>query len=409
MVLRGGKMGKEFENQKEFLINLDRILAGEKVETDAITDKDLSSVFAFAQKMAGLRVSASPEFKSQLKARLLKQLAEQEEAARIKTKSGWFSSFAQHQLIWQAVTAVLVIAIIGGVLWGTGLFRFYNNPHITTPIVSVTTTTKTVTTTKTTVTTTSVISTTTTTAPVNQEPLIANASTDKSSYPAGESVNIEVSLTNITSSPIIIDKFPPILSLMQADTLQPVYTFAAGTVEKTIDPHQTASFTVNWNQQDAKGQVVSPGVYYLELEDLDYQGKAIKLNFANPVHFSILPGTSSTLDNDRLISVNQSIIDNSITVTINSITIFKNGGVQVLATIPLPSDYPSGANSDYRAAAYYSIESGWVNDAGLSQMSGTNHIWQLPITISQNNYELIFIITRIGTYEGYWEFNISLN
>ena len=403
-------MSSESDNQKEFLENLDRILAGEKIETDKITDKDLSSTLEFVQKMAALHVAPSPEFKSQLKARLLNKLVAEEEAVRTRTKSGWFSTFNQHQLIWQAVTAVLVITVIGGVLWGTGLFKFYNNPHITTPIVSVTTTTKTVTTTKTTVTTTSVISTTTTTAPVNQEPLIANASTDKSSYPAGESVNIEVSLTNVTSSPISIDNFPPILSLMRADSLQPVYTFAAGTIEKTIAPHQTTSFTVTWNQHDAKGIAVIPGVYYLELEDLDYQGKAIKLNLTNPVIFSILPATTTnSLNNDRTINVNQSLTDSGITVTINNVTLFKNGGLQVLATIPLPSYYPSGANSDYRAAAYYSIDSGWVNDAGLSQMSGTNHIWQLPITISQDNYELIFIITRIGTYEGYWEFNISFN
>ena len=408
MVLRGGEMSSEFESQKEFLKNLDRILAGENLETDVMMDKDLSSTLAFAQKMAALRVSPSPEFKSQLKARLLQKLVEQEETARAAQRQSWFSRFNQHKLVWQAITVVLVVAVIGGVLWGTGLFRFSGGPPTTTSIVSVTTATKTTTTTITMRTTTTVTSMTTTT-PVNQgEPLVANASTDKSSYPAGESVNIQVSLTNVTSSPITLEKFPPILSMMQADTLQPVYTFAAGTIEKTIAPHQTTSFTVTWNQLDAKGKEVAPGVYYLELEDLDYQGQAIKLNFTNPVRFNILPETSTTLDNDRLVNVNQSITDNGITVTINSISLYKNGGVQVLTTITLPADYPSGNNTDYRATAYYSIDSGWVNDAGLSQMSGNTQVWQIPLTISQDNYELIFIITSVGTHQGYWEFHIPL-
>ena len=409
MVLRGGKMSKDIGRQKEFLKDLDRILAGEKVKTDAITDKDLSLTLAFAQKIASLRVAPSPEFKSQLKARLLQKIVEQEEATRLKTKSGWLSWFNQHQVIWQAITAVLVVFVIGGLLWGTGLFKFSNHPTTTTTTASVTTTkTTTTSTTKTTTTTTTMTSTTTTTPTNLGEPLLANASTDKSSYPAGESVSIQVSLTNVTSSPITLEQFPPILSLMQADSLQPVYTFAAGTIEKTIAPHQTTSFTVTWNQQDAKGIAVTPGVYYLELEDLNYQGQTIKLNLANPVRFSILPATTNNLDSDRLLSVNQSLTDNGVTVTINSITIFKNGGVQVLATIPLPADYPSGNNTDYRAAAYYSIDSGWVDDAGLSQMSGTTHIWQIPVTISQDNYELIFIITSVGTHQGYWEFHIPL-
>ena len=412
MVLRGGKMSKDIGRQKEFLKDLDRILAGEKVKTDAITDKDLSLTLAFAQKIASLRVAPSPEFKSQLKARLLQKIVEQEEDARLKTKSGWLSWFNQHQLIWQAITVVMVVFVIGGLLWGTGLFKFSNHPPTTTTIATVTTTTKTTTmsTTKTTTTTTMTTATsaTTTSTVVPSGPLQANASTNKPSYPAGESVSIQVSLTNVTSSSITLEQFPPILSLMQADSLQPVYTFAAGTIEKTIAPHQTTSFTVTWNQQDAKGIAVTPGVYYLELEDLNYQGQTIKLNLANPVRFSILPATTNNLDSDRLLSVNQSLTDNGVTVTINSITIFKNGGVQVLATIPLPADYPSGNNTDYRAAAYYSIDSGWVDDAGLSQMSGTTHIWQIPVTISQDNYELIFIITSVGTHQGYWEFHIPL-
>ena len=413
MVLRGGKMSREFENQQEFLENLDRILAGEKVKTDQMMDKDLSSSLSFAQKMAALRVAPSPEFKSLLKARLLQKIVEQEEAARIKTKSGWFSWFNQHQLIWQAITVVMVVFVIGGLLWGTGLFKFSNHPPTTTTTASVTTTTKTTTTstTKTTTTTTMTTATsaTTTSTVVPSGPLQANASTNKSAYPAGENVSIQVSLTNVTSSSITLEQFPPILSLMQADSLQPVYTFAAGTIEKTIAPHQTTSFTLIWNQHDAKGSEVTPGVYYVELEDLYYQGKTIKLNLTNPVRFSILPATTiNNLDSDRLMNVNQSITDNGITVTINSITLFKNGGVQILVTIPLPAGYPSGTNPDYRAAAYYSIDNGWVNDAGLSQMSGTTHIWQIPVTISPDNSELIFIITSVGTQEGYWEFHIPL-
>jgi hypothetical protein len=305
MVLRGGKMNREPENQKEFLKNLDRILAGEKIETTPTTDDDLSSLLAFAQKIVALRVPPSPEFKFRLKAGLLRKLTEQEEAARRNTKPAWFEQFRQHQLIWQTITAVLVVTIIGGILWGTGLFKFSGRPPVTSPVVSATSTMTTTTTTviKTTVpqTTTATVARTTittTTAQVTTStviqpaPIQAKMSTDKASYADGESVSIQIALTNVTANSINIDNFPPSISLMRSDMIQPVYTFTSGYITRTIEPHQTTIFTITWKQQDAKGNAVAPGVYNVKLEDLKYQGQTIRFDLANPVSFTILPPTS---------------------------------------------------------------------------------------------------------------------
>jgi hypothetical protein len=309
-------MSREMDNQQEFLNNLDRILAGEKIPPPAGMDTDVSAALDFARKMAALRLSPSAEFSAQLKARLLGKLTGQEEAARTANKQGWFARLTEHRLVWQALTAVVVIAVIGGLLWGTNFLRFPGGQPSTTSIVSATNTTTTtgVVTTPTGRTTTATATVTTTTSP-GSSPLLAKASTDKQNYQPGESVKINVSLTNVSSGNVVIPDFPPILSLMQVDTKQPVYTFTPGTADTTIPPTKTASFTLTWNQQDAKGNPAAPGSYYLELEDINYGGKNIKLIFSTPVTFNILPATA-TIGVERTFTENQYQIDNNITFKI---------------------------------------------------------------------------------------------
>ena len=85
-----------------------------------------------------------------------------------------------------------------------------------------------------------------------------------------------------------MDQFPP-LSLMRADTKMPAYTFAAMKDIRTLAPYETASYTFDWNQLDFKGVPAPSGLYYVELEDLDYQGRPVQLNLTQPVTFDILP------------------------------------------------------------------------------------------------------------------------
>jgi hypothetical protein len=119
--------------------------------------------------------------------------------------------------------------------------------------------------------------------------LQAEGKTNKPAYVSGEEIQIEVNLRNVSSQPLTVERFPPILSLMQSETRQPVYTFRAGSDSKLLSPNATASFVLNWNQLDFKGQMVPYGGYYLELEDLGFQGQAVQLNFTRPVSFDIVP------------------------------------------------------------------------------------------------------------------------
>jgi hypothetical protein len=390
-------MSRESENEKEFLKNLDRLLAGEKSEIDQMMEAESSASIEFAQKLLSLRITPDIKFKTQLKARLLQKIVEQEELNRTQRKRGWFSGFGAHPMVWQAISVVLVMVVIGSVFWGTGVFNPHGRQPVTTPVVSATKTT------------TTTYATTSTAIPPG--PLQANAGTDKTSYQAGDNVRIEVQLTNISANMIKLEKFPPIVSLMQADTLQPVYTFTTESYERVLNPQDTVKFVLLWNQHDAKGNAVSPGVYYLELEDLNNQGQTIKLNLTNPVRFNILPGTTNTGAIERTILLNTSQTASGITITLQRV-ILTNTGVTVLAFISPPANYSPLSGTDYRAMASYYLDGGWVKDAGLSSVEyladGMNHTWNIAEPISTDNNELLFVVSSIGSQQGNWEFYIPL-
>ena len=129
---------------------------------------------------------------------------------------------------------------------------------------------------------------TTTNAGVSGKPVVSiDAKTDKTTYRAGDTVSISILMKNVSGQPLNLTDFPPIMSLVQADTKQPVYTFHAGTAAMTLAPNQAATYTYTWNETNFSGQQVT-GSYYVELEDLEYNGQPYKLNLNSPVNFTIL-------------------------------------------------------------------------------------------------------------------------
>lgn len=244
-------MDRERNMEKAFNQQLDAVLGHKGTSLDQAMDGDLRSALEFAGKMQALCVKPAPEYKNRLKTSLLQKIADAE--AEKATGRGWLSSLLQ-QPVMRLATALVLIALVSTGLWAGGVFNRGG-----------------------------------TSAPTPGSPLAVSASTSKASYGAGEAVLINVSLTNVTAENLKIEQYPPILSLMDADTKQAVYTFRAGSGTDVLAPSQTASFTLSWDQRDERGNYVASGRYYIELEDLYYQGHAVKLAPTQPVSFNILP------------------------------------------------------------------------------------------------------------------------
>jgi hypothetical protein len=307
-------MGTEQDKEKLFSQELDRLLAGNEPKAGPDADADLRSTLEFAHKMTEIRRQPDPVFSARLKAELLHKLAVREQQEREAKEHSWFRRIIPRNPAWQAAAALLVILMIFGITWAAGHFNQNQPitvsvpspipPVFTAPAAAVPATTVPATTTasaKPAATSAAPTLTSTATAPTTVAPgtsapalqaagifLQAGANTDKTVYSTGEDVKITVSLTNINSQTIRLDQFPP-LSLMRADTKMPAYTFASRSDTRTLAPYETASYTFTWNQLDFKGAPVASGLYYVELEDLDYQGRSVQLNLPQPVTFDILP------------------------------------------------------------------------------------------------------------------------
>lgn len=239
-------MNNRQDQVRFFSENVDRILAGERPEFNPRMEEDLRTALEFTVRMAEMEPRLRPGFEAALQDKLRRQLIELEEKAHTRPTRSWWSWLRQP--VWQAVTAVIILGIAAVIVWIAGVFQ----PETTIPSF-----------------------------------IGASATMSKDVYSVGERVEVVVHLKNVTTESFTMQKYPPILSVMDSETGQPVYTTEAGGGTVVLAPGQETSYTVYWHQNDADGQPVSPGRYYIELEDLDNQGQPVELDLPRTVSFRI--------------------------------------------------------------------------------------------------------------------------
>ena len=131
--------------------------------------------------------------------------------------------------MWRAVAAsFLVIAVAGGVIWGTGIL---SKPPIPTPTPP------------------------TATAPATppRSILEVNGAPTKAAYLPGEEVEVKFKFKNVSSEPITVTPLPPriqVMPRMQGMRPRPhkvVRSFSAGSEERRLQPGDTWKYTLLWN------------------------------------------------------------------------------------------------------------------------------------------------------------------
>jgi hypothetical protein len=417
-------MGRGYEEEL-FSENVDRLLAGQGVASEPETRDDLRTALDFASQMVSLRASPSPQFQARLKAHLLQKLSEEE--IRRESRTGWFWKLVPREPLWQAVAVLAIMIVVGGIWWGSHLRS--SPPEAVSgpkpPITSAAPASKAPATSQPASTAAPASSAPATSAPPRTTApgaagafLVADASVNQGAYRPGETVQIEVTLRNAASQPFTIPQFPPVLSLMQASSGQPVYSFSGGQNSRTLASGESAGFTLSWNQLDAQGRHAAFGVYYLELEDISYQGTAIKLNLSRPVRFEILPSAAGTSGPGRTIEVNQTRVTSGLTITLRRIDLTDKGFI-VTAFVDSPPDYflqpgtPAvRPTRSYEASSGYSFNGGWVKEAGQYTIdyfgTGMAYTWYITEPVPPDTSEIAFVINAVGSWKGTWQFNIPI-
>jgi len=265
-------MGREINEEKEFSENIDRILAGQKVEVGEDVSEDFRAAIQFAQKLEELRDEPLPVFKDQLRRRLLLKLAEKEAAAeeqKEKRFSFWetLRNLVPRSPVWRTAVATVVVAVLAVVVvWGSGIFvqapeqaaeREPGLAPATAPAPKVTPEEPSV----------AMLD---SRAILNLEPVLEEAKV----YMPGEEIKIDLVFSNTGSEPIILTSFPPVIQISRVDTGAVVRSFAPGSESTEILASGKLDYTLVWDQLDDGGKQVEPGRYSVIVGDVSIQKSA---------------------------------------------------------------------------------------------------------------------------------------
>jgi cytoskeletal protein RodZ len=270
-------MSSENNTDKQFIEDVERLLAGEAVDTGDVIDEDYKRTLEFTQRLMAMRDEPRPVFRSSLKARLIEKLAETEfRESTSAVRIPWW-----RRPVWGVVVAVIVTAVSLSIMWRAGVFIPFPAaapPAPTTPTVPTTPTAPTAPTTPTTPKTPTTPTTPTEpTAPAETtvpafELVEINAVPLQTAYAEGAEVSVTLTVTNHGPDTISLSPFPPEIDITSPDR-GTVWEMSGGGEELSIEAGNTETYYFTWNQQDNTNNAVAGGEYtitfttYLQKDD----------------------------------------------------------------------------------------------------------------------------------------------
>lgn len=252
-------MAERRDDERKFSEDIDRLLAGRRVAGSE--DKEYQETVDFAARMAESREKPSLAFQATLKQHLLAKLSEEEARVKKPSFAEWLTGVLRTSTAWRnAAVAVTVVALALLVGWRVGLFSQSNPPIVTQPPLGT--------------------------------PASLNVFTrlDKAAYQIGETVEITLSFYNNTAEPLLIETFPPSLTISGPVPAEDVVrSIASEQASETIAAGETVLYTYTWNQRSDSNSPVIPGDYYLKVRDIRLPDSGGEVYVADPAPITILP------------------------------------------------------------------------------------------------------------------------
>jgi flagellar hook assembly protein FlgD len=228
----------------------------------------------------------------------------------------------------------------------------------------------------------------------------------------GEIAEITFSFTNQASKTLTIAPFPPEIKIIKLPEVKPpilvVRYFLEGNSDQLVQPGESYTRTIYWDQKNHSGEQVPPGWYGVEVTTSTGRGLGQSV--------LVLPPEGVM---GKAIEVNQSRTVNGITFNLERV-VLNQKGMNIYAfntppdyNLPQGSQLPPPQFMSLHAEAEYSIDNGVIKQTYPSSIdfkdSGMEHVWyQYLDPVPQNSHKLTFRITRLGDWEGPWEFEVSL-
>lgn len=227
----------------------------------------------------------------------------------------------------------------------------------------------------------------------------------------GEKAEINLSFTNEASEPRTLSPFPPEIKIIELPNVKPpdvvVRGFPVGTGERVLQPSESESHSVDWDQKNENGEQVPPGWYSVEVTLATSRG--------SPVGVLVLPPEGVM---EKTIEVNQSETVNGITITLERVELTSTSMKVYAFNTPPDYNLPQGPMLPppmfmIHADAEYSVDGSPFKETFTSGIGffdeGVRHVWgEYLDPVPANAKELTFRVTKLGDWQGPWEFQIQL-
>ncbi len=251
--------------------------------------------------------------------------------------------------------------------------------------------------------------------PAPPPPFEVSVVPEEAHYLPGEPVAVELSITNVSSEVITMSPYPPEIQVTPGlDYHHVLFSQPGGTQSLEIKPDETVSVNFNWDQKDSLGEQVLPGWYNIRSGEITVRQGGSRITFT--------PGTRVLIqypqgNMEKSFDLNQSQTMNGITITLQRIELTSTGMTVYAFNTPSGYSFPSGQplpapSMMFHAEAEYSVDGLVIKKAGSSGIrpleNGMLHIWDNLDPVSSDAKELTFRITKLGDYQGPWEFEIPL-
>ena len=236
---------------------------------------------------------------------------------------------------------------------------------------------------------------------------------NKDVYLPGEDIVMNFAFQNVTAEPFQIDPFPPLIQISHQDEVW--RSFPPGEAVKTLEPDEVTTYTLVWDQSDEQGQQVPYGNYYIKLGHIKSGDRTRSLSLSGTRQFLILPAQGVI---EKTIELNESRTVDGITITLNRVELTA-AGMKVYA-FNTPPDYylserpqpPPPEFMKLHAEAEYHLDGSPMKKAEPSGIrfydEGVRHSWKHLDPVPKGTKELTFIITKLGDWEGPWEFHVPI-
>jgi hypothetical protein len=251
--------------------------------------------------------------------------------------------------------------------------------------------------------------------PAPPPPFEVSVVPEEAHYLPGEPVAIELSISNVSSEVITMSPYPPEIQVtLGLDYNNVLFSQTGGTQSLEIKPDETVSVDFSWDQRDSAGEQVPPGWYNIRSGEITVRQGDSRITFT-PGTRVLIQYPQGTMEKN--LDMNQSQTVNEITVTLQRIELTSTGMAVYAFNAPPGYNFPSGQplpapSMMFHAEAKYSVDGGVSKLAGSSGIrpleNGMLHIWDNLDPIPVDAEELTFRITKLGDWEGPWEFKIPL-